>query len=88
MRHTASNNWGNRRSNPEAGIQTESHPANRNQVRVLLSGTEDEALGFVERHAENASFLRIAVELEASRKPARPAVLKLIRKHLASLPTP
>lgn len=88
MTHHASNNWGNRRSKPEAGIQTEPHPANRNQVRVLLSGTVDEALGFVKRHAENGSFLSIAEELEAARKPARPAVLKLILSQIATLPTP
>lgn len=88
MSHHASGNWKNIRKEPMKGIQTGPRPANRNQVRVLLSGTVDEALGFVKRHAENGSFLSIAEELEAARKPARPAVLKLIRNQIASLATP
>lgn len=67
------------------GIQTALPEHNRNQVKVLLSGTESEALGFIRRHAENESFLRLAEEIETARPAPRPAALKLIQSFRKTL---
>jgi len=86
MNHHATSNWGNKRKNPESGIQTAPPVANRNQVRALLSGTPAEALGFIKRHAANRSFLLLAAELEEARTPVRRAVLEMVRTLLAESP--
>ena len=86
MIHHASRNWGNVRKNPEAGLYTAPHAANRNQVRALLGGTEAEAISFVRRHSENESFLRIAAEIEAGRAHRRrPVLVKLTEQMLTVL---
>lgn len=61
------------------GISTGPKPHTPATVRALLSGSEDEAITFIRRHAENESFLRQAEELEAARSPQRPSALKLIQ---------
>lgn len=78
MSHTASKNWGNQRKNPEKGIRTGEPTASRNAVRVLLSGTEDESLEFVRRHAENQAWLKIADEIEFAKAKPRGSVTALI----------
>jgi hypothetical protein len=80
MSHHASRNWRNTRKDPEQGISKGLPEHNRNQVRALLSGTEDEAIVMIRRHSENASFLRIADELETARPAKRQTALKLIQQ--------
>ena len=83
--HHASQNWRNRRKNPEQGISKGLPEHHRNQVKALLSGSEDEALAMIRRHAENASFLRLALELEVNREPQRPTAIKLINQFSKNL---
>jgi hypothetical protein len=85
MSHHATNNWGNTRKNPDAGISQGPHEHNRNQVKALLCGNEDEAITFIRRHSVNESFLRLAEELETARTPQRPTALKLIQQFRKNL---
>lgn len=79
MKHHASNNWGNRRKDPEKGIRTGEPTASRNAVKVLLSGSESESLEFVRRHADNRAWLRLADEIEFAKDKPRGTVLTLIK---------
>ncbi len=85
MSHHAAKNWGNTRQNPQAGISQGPREHNRNQVKALLCGSEDDAIAMIRRHSENASFLRLAEELETTRTPQRPTALKLIQQFRKTL---
>ncbi len=79
MIHHASKNWRNQRTAPLKGIRSGDPSANRNAVRVLISGSETESLDYVRRHAENAAWLKLADEIEFAKSSPRQAVLSLIR---------
>jgi len=67
------------------GIQVGVPTANRNAVRVLLSGTEAESLKWVSHHAENAEWLRLALEIERDKTVRFSSVRKLIQALLVKM---
>jgi len=67
------------------GIQVGVPTANRNAVRVLLSGTEAESLKWVRHHAENAEWLKLAMEIERDKTVRFSSVRKFIQALLSKL---
>jgi len=78
MSHPATKNWGNVRVNPMQGIRVGDPTANRNAVKVLISGTEKETLAAIVRHRDNVAWLKEATELETSAVKPRNVVLALL----------
>lgn len=83
--HPASNNWGNVRKDADKGIRTGEPSANYNAVKVLLSGSENESLGFVRRHAGNQAWLKLAAQIEGVKVKPRVAVTSFIAQLLRKM---
>lgn len=62
------------------GMAAGSRGASRGTVRALLSAPQDEALGWIDHHKDNAQFLEHALSLEQDRPQPRPRVIARIRK--------